>query len=204
MNVIDRAVSFMNPEKGLQRVAARKKIEILNTGYSNHGASRTKKSMRGWNSKGGSTVEDIDKNLVLLRERTRDLYMGESIAAGALKTIRTNVVGEGLRMKPQIDYKYLNMTSDQAEEWHEKVEREWRLWSESINCDAERKNNFLELQQLAFLSQLMSGDSFALLPLIQRPNMPYDIRVMILEADRCSTPTNKKGATIVSGVETGE
>lgn len=204
MKLIDKAIATFNPELALKRTMARKKLEIMNTGYSNHGASRSKKSFQGWNSRGGSTVEDIDKNLGLLRERSRDLSMGESIAAGALKTIRTNVVGEGLQMKPQIDYKYLGLSKEAAEKWQQTTEREWRLWANSINCDAERKNNFSELQQLAFYSQLMSGDSFALLPLVPRPNMPYDTRVWLLEADRCSTPQNKEGKEIISGVETGE
>ena len=44
MNLLDKAIAFFNPKKALEREVARKKIEILNTGYSNHGASTTKSS----------------------------------------------------------------------------------------------------------------------------------------------------------------
>ena len=98
MNFIDKAISYFSPEAGLKRLSARKRLEILNTGYSYHGASRTKKSLAGWISRGGSTKEDIDDNLDILRQRSRDLYMGTPIATGALKTTRTNVVGSGLKL----------------------------------------------------------------------------------------------------------
>lgn len=39
----------------------------------------------------------------MLRQRSRDLYMGSPLATGALKTFRTNVVGFGLRLKAQVD-----------------------------------------------------------------------------------------------------
>lgn len=205
MNLFDRALGFIAPSTALKRTVARKKIEMLNSGYSHHGASTSKKSMRGWISTGGSTKEDIDDNLSKLRERSRDLYMGAPIATGALKTLRTNVVGSGLKLKSQIDYKYLKMTEDEAAEWEENAEREFSLWAESLNCDAQRMNDFYELQQLAFLSQLMNGECFALLPMIKRKNMPYDLRVMLIEADRVCDPDKKdNGRKIINGVEVGD
>lgn len=205
MNILDKAIGVIAPVKALKRTYARKQLEILNSGYSHHGASTTKKSLRGWVSTGGSTKEDIDDNLEKLRERSRDLYMGAPIATGALKTIRTNVVGSGLRLKSQIDYKYLGMSEDEANEWEEKVEREFSLWAESINCDAQRMNDFYELQQLAFISQLMNGECFAVLPMIRRKNLPYDLRIMLIEADRICDPQPKDiKKKIINGVEIGE
>lgn len=205
MNFLDKAIGVISPQVALRRTVARRKLNIINTGYSHHGASRSKKSMRGWDSSGGSTEEDIDNNLELLRERSRDLYMGAPIATGALKTLRTNVVGAGLRLKSQIDYKYLGLTEDGAYELEEQIEREFNLWSESLNCDAQRMNDFYELQQLAFLSQLMNGECFALLPQIKRKDMPYDLRVMLIEADRICDPRIKNpDKIIINGVEVGE
>ena len=91
MNLIDRIVMAIDPKKGIERYHARKKIEILNTGYSNHGASTTKKTMIGWQSTGGGVKKDIYKNRKKLVERSRDLHMGVATATGALKTINTNV-----------------------------------------------------------------------------------------------------------------
>lgn len=204
INAIDKIVSVFSPQTALKRELARQHLNILNSGYSHHGASRTKKSLLGWRSSGGSPKEDIDENIELLRERSRDLYMGTPLATGAIKTTRTNVVGSGLKLKSQIDYEYLGMTEDEADAWETKVEREFALWADSKNCDVQRMNNFYELQQLAFLSSLMSGDSFVLLPTIPRKNMPYDLRIRIIEADRVCNPQNKKDKDISGGVEFNE
>lgn len=206
MNVIDRVIGVFSPRAALKRAVARRQLEILNTGYSHHGASKTKKSLIGWISQGGSAKEDIEDNIVTLRERSRDLFMGTPLATGALKTTRTNVVGSGLRLNAQIDFEYLGMSEEEADEWETKVEREFALWADSVHCDAQRMNNFYELQQLAFLSWLMSGDCFALLPIIPRPNIPYDLRIQLIEADRVCTPDDKLdlGDKIVNGVEIGQ
>ena len=204
-NNLDRIIAAFSPNIALKRVMARKKLEFLNTGYSHHGASRSKKSLAGWVSSGGSTKEDIDDNLDVLRERSRDLYMGAPIATGAIKTIRTNVVGSGLMLRPQLDFEVLKMTNEEAKAWERNVQREFSLWADSPHCDAERMNNFYELQQLIFISFLMSGECFALLPFIKRPNMPYDLRIKLIESDRISTPNEKKmQKNIINGIEIGE
>jgi lambda family phage portal protein len=205
MNLIDKTIGIFSPKKALQRQVAREKMKILNTGYGNHGANKKKKSLFGWYSRGGSTKEDIDDHSQTLRERSRDLYMGTPIATGSLKTIRTNVVGSGLRLNSQIDYEFLGMSEEEADAWETITQREFSLWADSIHCDAQRMNNFYELQQLAFLSFLMSGDVFALLPLIPRKNvLPYDLRVHLIEADRvCDPDLRQSKKNIINGVEIG-
>ena len=202
MNIFDRVVTAIDPEKGLQRLGARKKIEILNSGYSNYGASHTKKSMKGWLYGGGSSKEDIEENLPTLRQRSRDAYMGIPLATGALKTYRTSVIGAGLSLKPKIDADALGLTEAQAEVLEKEILREWSLWADSTDCDAARLSNFYELQQLAFLNWMLSGDVIALLPAWERKGSVYDLRINMIEADRCSTPTDKTwNDNVVDGVE---
>lgn len=201
--IIDKTIAAIAPQKGLQRAAARQKMQILNSGYGNYGASTFKKSMKGWLSAGGSHREDIEANVSILRQRSRDLYMGVPIANGAVKTMRTNVVGRGLHLKPSIDRELLGITAAQAQKLEKQIEREWKLWAESPECDIERIDNFYELQQLAFLNWLMSGDCLALLPIKPRKNQPYDLRVQLVEADRLSSPDycDTYDNKIVGGVE---
>lgn len=214
MNLVDKAIGLIAPNMALKRTQARKHLDIINQyfgggyGYGQHGASTQKKSMSGWLTKAGSPLEDIERNIETLRQRSRDLYMGAPLAAGALKTMRTNIVGAGLKLNPQIDYEYLGMTQQEAEQWQQQVEREFNFWAGDVHCDAQRMNNFYELQQLAFLSWLMSGDCFSLLPMKRRANTIYDTRVYLIEADRVCTPSDKKAeeveGKIVNGVEIGE
>jgi len=208
LNILDRAIATVSPGWGAKRATARKMIvvertrtSILNSGYGNYGASQTKTGLKGWLSNGGSANEDIEENRQTLIERSRDLYMGVPLATGALKTMRTNVVGSGLALKSQVDYNYLGISEEAAQEIESTIEREFALWCDSQGCDIERTDNFYNLQQLAFLSWLMSGDVFVLLPTTQRINMPYDLRVKLVEADLVSDPQNKKGRNIIGGVE---
>lgn len=206
MNGLDRVIGYFSPERALRREHARYKLDaIQNSGYGNYGASRSKKSLKGWITGGGSAHEDIHDNLQTLRVRSRDLAMGAPIANGAIKTYRTNVVGSGLTPKPTIDAEALGMTEEQAGELEKQISREFNLWADSVNCDAERLSTFYELQQLAFLNWMMSGDVFALLPMKKRAGSEYELCIRMIEADRVCTPGNETGIDtdnkIVGGVE---
>ncbi|WP_205597796.1 phage portal protein [Anoxybacillus sp. MB8] len=197
--MFDKVVEIVSPERAVRREAARRTLKVLNTGYSNHGASRSKKSLIGWNYKGGSPDDDITDNLDVLRQRSRDLYMGSPLAAGALKTLRTNVVGYGLRVNPQIDADFLGMTEEEADEWERNVEREFQLWAK--DCDAGRMLDFYEMQSLVFLSMMMSGDVFCVMPMIERPGNPYALKIAVIEADRVCNPPGVKNPNIRGGIE---
>ena len=203
-SVLDRAIARIAPVTALKREQARQKLEFLNSGYSHHGADTRKKSMKDWDSESSSPSEDINDNLTLLRERSRDLYMGgANIATGALKTTRTNAIGSGLVLKPSIDGKYLKLSDEEVEAWEQNVVREFEYFANHVNCDRFRLNNFYELQQLAFMSKLMSGDVFVLLPFKARHGFIYDLRIQLVEGDRIKTPPDKEGdANISQGVET--
>ena len=205
MNLVDKIVSVFSPQAALNRVGARKRLDIINSGYSNYGASHTKKSLLGWLYHGGSAHEDIESNLSTLRQRSRDLYMGVPLATSAIKTMRTNVVGTGLVLKSQIDYEYLGLTEEQAEQLENNIEREFALWANTDACDIERFDNFAELQQLAFMNWLLSGDVIALLPTTQRKGIPYDLRIKLIESDRLCAPSGKElDPNFIGGVETND
>ena len=158
-NILDKAIAAISPEKGYRRAVARSALSIMNngTGYGNYGASRVSRAMRSWHVGGGSAKEDIEDNLDTLRKRSRDAYMGIPLATGAIKTLRTNVVGSGLVPTPQVDADYLHLTEEQADQLQAQISREFELWADSTLCDAGGMDNFWRLQTLAFTSFLMNG-----------------------------------------------
>lgn len=189
MNVIDKLVSTFAPVHGMKRMAARRSMEFLNTGYSEGGASYTKKSMKGFTGISASPHYDIEANSRTLVNRSRLLYMTSPMATGAIKRMRTNVVGSGLRLKARIDYEYLGISEEEAEKWEGAAEREFDLWASTKLCDALRLNTFYEMQGLVFLGQMLNGDGFCLLKQ-EKPQqfMPYGLRLHLIEADRVCTP----------------
>lgn len=183
------------------------------TGYGLHGASWDKSSLKGFLAGGGDAERDITRNLRELRTRARDMDMGGGMARSATRTLSTNAVGYGLMPKPKLDAEYLGLSPEEAQRWKKNVLREWRLWAGSVNCDADRQRTFYELQELAFLSQLLSGDVLVTMPYIRRPGSLYDLRVRVIEADMCATPSElragavgraRNGNKIEDGVEIGK
>ncbi|MCR4436170.1 MAG: phage portal protein [Clostridiales bacterium] len=217
MNLIDKTIEYFNPRWAAKREVERAGLaavrRVVNSGYSESGASRVKKSMRGWTANSRTPMEDIDFNLNVLRQRSRDLFMSSPLANSAIKTNRTNVVGSGLRLKSRIDFDFLGMTSEQADAWEMNTEREFNVWADSVWCDSLRLNNFYELQQIALISWLMNGEGFALIKNADpKPWMPYGLRIYLIEADRVCNPnsisgdlmpitTADNGNRIINGVE---
>ena len=175
---------------------------VRNSPYT--GASN-KKSMRNWQPTFATADEALLPALDTLRSRSRDAFRNQPAARGALKTICAGVIGSGLQMQPSIDYEFLKMKREQAEMWQKKTKQEFRLWSESRNCDFSRQQTFTDLQELALMSQLVAGDCFVLLPWKPYPNMPYDLRVQLIEADRVCNPNDLNDTSeIAGGIERNE
>lgn len=226
MNIIDKIVNFFNPVEGMRREYARQlqsKLSVQNSGYSEGGASGTKRSLREFNAESFSPVSDIDYNLQVLRERSRVLEMTSPLAAAAVNTTITKTVGSGLYVKPSIDYEFLGISKEEAEEWEHTVEREFLLWSESKHCDASSCHNFYEMQDLIFRGMISNGDGFALIKHRDpTPYMPYGLRLQVIESDRICTPfggeetwetynfnlvegrNSKTGNRVISGIEVDE
>lgn len=189
MNVIDRVIEAIAPIHAAKRSAARQALKVINTGYSDGGASFSKNSLKGFTARSSSPLYDIDANHKTLVSRSRSLYMTAPIATSAIKTIRTNAVGSGLKLKARIDYEVLGITAEQSQVIEEKIEREFSLWAETTMCDALGLNTFYEMQSLFLLGQLLNGDSFCLRKYEQPTKfMPYGLRLQLIEGDRITTP----------------
>ena len=170
-------------------------------GYSEAGASVTRRALKGFTPDSGSPNEDINRNNATLRQRSRMLYMASPVATSAINTNRTKVVGTGLSLKSTIDRDLLSLTPEAAKQWQHKTEMEFRLWGgKKQNCDALGLNNFEALQQLALKSWLMSGDVFVLIKRYPATTLnPYTMRLHIIEADRISTPSDFSGGYASGG-----
>jgi len=195
-NIIDRAVNFFSPQRGAQRMRARYAMALAGA-Y--HGASKKRRSLSEWSPPSGDADTDIIAELPDLRERSRDLIRNNPLAGGAIHTKVTSVVGTGLKLKSRIDRKILNMGEDQAQEWEARTEAEWRLWSESKDCDATSAQNFAGLQDLSFRSTLENGDVFVLTPSKSSPFRPYSLQLQLIEADRVCNKDSKQDTEALAG-----
>ena len=192
---------------------SRQSVSAPRMSYGSHGASQTLNSMVGWIIDAGNAEDNIDLYSSTLRKRARDLYAGGGLARSGPETLTTSVVGWGILPKPKIDGDFLGMTDEAREEAEKAIAREFRLWAGNTMCDATRRQNFYGIQQLAFLSMLMSGDVFALFGMKENKRTPYQTTIRLLEADRICNPDSSgdsegtatdSGGRIVDGVETDQ
>ena len=201
----------LNQEKEQeQKTAGHRRVANPRMSYGSHGASTTKNSLLGWIIDAGNAEDSIDLYSSALRQRSRDLYEGGGLARSGVNTLTTSVCGWGIMPKPKIDGDFLGLTDEAREETERNILREWRLWAENKMCDAERQQNFYDLQQLAFLSMLMSGDVFVLFGMKENPRTPYQTTIRLIEADRICNPDSSgnseskesdSGGRIIDGVE---
>lgn len=179
------------------------------TGYGNYGANLSKNSLAGWLWRGGDADLDIGWNVQILRERSRDAFMGIPLATGAVETLDTNVIGEGLYPAPNVDGESLGLDEQQTADLNKELADKFEWWAnDPRECDYEGKHSFYTLQSVAFQSMLLSGDCPILFPLKPRPKTLFELRLRVLEADRIMNPAVEDPAkNIFSGVElsdTGE
>ena len=155
VTVLDRAIAWLDPARGLARQRAKIGLAMVG-GY--EGGRRDRRSLRSWRPFGGSADADILPDLTMLRERSRDLIRNVPVAAGAINTVTTNVVGEGLSVQSMIDADFLGLDADEATEWQKNAEREFAMFATGV--DITGVQSFVELQALVFRSALESGDRF--------------------------------------------
>jgi len=175
------------------------------TGYGNYGANLTKNSLAGWLWRGGDADMDIGLNVQILRERSRDAWMGIPLAAGAVETFDTNVIGEGLVPAPNVDGDALGLDEQATADLNKELAEKFDWWAlDPRECDYEAKDSFYTKQSVVFQSMLLSGDCPVLFPLKPRPGTMFDLRLRILEADRVMNPFLTlpiPGQNVFSGVE---
>ena len=197
--ILDRFVGFFDPIRAAQRFRGRAVMAIMG-GYV--GASKSRRGLKEWTPFGYDVDSDTLPDLLTLRERSRDLIRNNPLAAGAINTKVTNIVGTGLKLQSRIDRTVLNITEAQAEQWELKVESEWRLFWENKECDAARTLNGNGLTRLVYRQVKENGDVFVVLPRIKRADFPYSLKLQVVEADRvCNKNNGQDTDTLAGGIQ---
>lgn len=196
---LDRMVEWWDPKAGIQRRYARSMLALAG-GY--EGGRRDRRGTKRWRAFEGSADSDTLPDLPTLRARSRDLVRNVPIATGAVATMVTGVVGDGLTLQSQIDRELLPLSDEEADRWQDQAEREWELFA--ATCDFTRVQDFGELQELCFRAILDSGDVLVVRRFDEGAGTEYATKIQIVEADRISNPNREADSDkIIAGVEVG-
>lgn len=166
------------------------------------GASFTSKAMASFNFSVGSADADLESSREVLEYRSRALFNNAPFAGAAVETKCINVVGTGLKCRPRLNDKILGITREEAKQYESEISDLFEMWAVDKECDAERENNFYQLQDLALKTQLICGDAFGLRCFRKVPSSPFGICFKLLEGNRCQNPLGKSPSNLLAmGVE---
>ncbi len=152
------------------------------------GASRIRKQLSNWVPARATADADLLPDQDMLIARSRDLCRNNGVAAGALQALQDNVVGSGLRLAADPDYKALGKDIAWKEDWSRTTESLWRTWADSFACDAAGQQTFNSLTQLVFRSALENGEALCLPLWLPRNDTPFSTCLQLVDADRLSNP----------------
>ena len=183
------------------------------SGYDGGAASRQSKVLKAWLPRWLSAGSDIDLNLQTMRSRAADLARNTALGSAAITASSRGVIGSGLKLFARPNHRLLGITATEAREWGQRATEEFRLWAATVDCDLNRRNNFYDLQHIAYENYLVDGDCFVLFR--RKPpttRNPYTLRLQLLEGNRVSTPYRDltlgsiegrapNGNRIVNGIE---
>lgn len=160
-------------------------------------ASLSARELASWLPPAGSADSDLIPELGTLVSRSRDLVRNHGVASGAFQTLTDNVVGTGLRLAAQPDYKSLGKDKEWADEWSRHVESLWRSWAETTDCDAAKALTFAGLTSQVFRSSMLNGEALAL-PLWLKERR-FSTVLQLVEPDRLSNPDGKPDSKSLRG-----
>ena len=155
------------------------------------GASVRRKQLSNWVPMRAPADAELLPNLGLLVARARDLDRNNGVAAGAFQTLQDNILGLGLRVAANPNWRMLGKTIAWAEEWTRNVESLWQAYADSRDVDAAGSMNFATMSNLMFRSVLLNGEALALPLWLERQGTPYRTCFQVVDTDRLSNPMDR-------------
>lgn len=152
------------------------------------GASVVTEALRAFFAPPSSADRDLSLDLDTLRRRSRHLFQNNTFSRAMISSFNTNVVGSGIKARPSIGLvDVLGLTQEEADSWSKKTQSLFEIWAKSKKCDAEKRNDFVQIQDLAFKTTMICGDTFVL-PCYSKNLSPFGLNLKVLEGDRCKNP----------------
>lgn len=106
----------------------------------------------------GSTSADaeISTSMIRLRNRARQLCRDSDYARAALRAIRNNVVGTGIKLQMQVPMARGRGRLDTAT--NDRIESGWKRWGRKETCDVAGRLSFEDIERLAISSTGEAGE----------------------------------------------
>lgn len=158
--------------------------------------------MNDFNPGHGHPDDDLKWDRQTLIDRSRDFERNHPIVSGVISSNSTSIIGAGLSMQSRIDGQFLGLSDEQSEALETQIEREWRLFSQTVECDLSRTADFNSLQDMALAGSFVAGEAIGVLSFLQRGKNPYALKVQLVEPERlCNENNQADTSTLYEGVQ---
>jgi len=154
-----------------------------------------------WISLGTSADSEIRNSLRLLRNRARQLVRDSDFAKAALRAVRNNVVGTGIKHQSQVQMARGGKLDDR---YNSLIEKQWNQWTSADTCHVGGQLSWVEIQRLSITSMLESGEVFIRLINQKFGDSKVPLGLEVLEADLLDddyTGIEANGNRVRMGVE---
>lgn len=185
-NLVDRFADWVSPRWAYERRAYRE----ARANWDDFESASTDDHLADWHSR----LASADAHLAHGRRRTliarsRAVERNTSIGRAIRNAYTRNVVGSGIRPRPNLNTDALGITSDQAEEFAEVVMARWPGFvGEAV---ADERGDFYEQQELVEARSMFDGDATTRIVRVDRPGRMYSTAAEVIEADLICTPSRE-------------
>lgn len=135
MNILDKAILYVNPKLGYERLSYR---EAARRSYDSGDNSRRNS---GWNVVDGNAEQTDSMQRDIIRARARDLERNSDIAESIIHAYERNVVGRGFKLQAKI----VDKDGNEEDSLNKEIEDLFKEWEKPKNCDLTGQQSFKEL-----------------------------------------------------------
>lgn len=168
----------------------------------NYHAASTSRLFADFMSSSGSADAELKPNLVLMRNRSRELARNDVYTRRYLNLMKTNVIGDN-GMTLQVKARNLNGALDGI--GNDIIEQAWFEFGRKGNCTADGRMSWVDLQKYCVEAVKRDGEAF--FQIIRNRNFKHGIAFKPIEADLIDEQKNERlrnGSQIRMGVEIDE
>lgn len=191
MNILDKVIGWVSPERALNRIAAREAIR-------QYDAASMDRLSSDWQPAYGTAEQLATGARDLIRGRARAAEMNSDLAESVVTALIRNVIGVGIKPQAKVRSGKGKLNTN----LNNKIEKAWDKWTEAENADVRGMSNFYELQSIALRRMLYDGE-ILVNKTAQGEYLPLSIQ--LIEAENIGAVSLQNGKNnIINGVEVNE
>jgi lambda family phage portal protein len=138
-----------------------------------------------WVTSSTSADAEINGSLIMLRNRARQLVRDNDYARQAIRLIKNNVVGTGIRLQAQVPVSRPGPGGRLNQQLNDRIEEAWATWGRPNRCHTGGRLTWIDIQRMVIGAMAESGEVFV--RLVRQPfgDSQVPLALEVIESDLC-------------------